>query len=150
MDNIEYIVIHCSATPPSRDIGAAEIDRWHRARGWLKIGYHRVINRSGEVEEGRDFSEPGAHAYGYNTKSVGICLIGGVAECPESPTPKGWKWKPEDNFTDDQRYSLAEELWRLKELYPGAKIVGHNSLNKGKTCPSFDVDEYLEYMTIPN
>ena len=32
----KYIVIHCSQTRPSQDIGAKDIDRWHRERGWLK------------------------------------------------------------------------------------------------------------------
>ena len=36
----DYIFIHCSATKPSMDVDAKEIDRWHRARGFLKIGYH--------------------------------------------------------------------------------------------------------------
>ena len=43
----DYIVIHCSATRPSQDIDAKEIDRWHRSRGWLKIGYHKVLKRDG-------------------------------------------------------------------------------------------------------
>ena len=38
----KHIVIHCSATKPTMDIGAYEIDRWHRERGWLEIGYHFV------------------------------------------------------------------------------------------------------------
>ena len=50
----EYIVIHCSATKASMNTDAKEIDRWHRQRGWRKIGYHWVIRRDGVVEEGRD------------------------------------------------------------------------------------------------
>ena len=38
-----YIVIHCSATRPSQDIGVKEIDRWHRERGFIKVGYGTVI-----------------------------------------------------------------------------------------------------------
>ena len=34
----KFIVVHCSATRPSQDIGAKEIDRWHRERGFMKIG----------------------------------------------------------------------------------------------------------------
>ena len=49
----KYIVIHCSQTRPSQKIGAKEIDRWHRERGWLKIGYGKVIKRDGTVEQGR-------------------------------------------------------------------------------------------------
>ena len=59
---------------------AAEIDRWHRERGWLKIGYHFVIKRDGTIEEGRHVDEVGAHAKGHNSTSVSVCMIGGVAE----------------------------------------------------------------------
>ena len=30
---IKYIVVHCSATAEGRDFGAADIDRWHKAKG---------------------------------------------------------------------------------------------------------------------
>jgi hypothetical protein len=36
------------------DIGVAEIDKWHRGRGFYMIGYHDVIRRDGSVEQGRD------------------------------------------------------------------------------------------------
>ena len=50
----KYIVIHCSQTRPSQKIGAKEIDRWHREKGWLKIGYAIVIKRDGTIEQGRE------------------------------------------------------------------------------------------------
>ena len=75
-----YIVIHCSQTKPSMDIGAKEIDRWHRERGWLKIGYHKVITRKGEVQNGRGIDEIGAHVRDHNHHSIGICLVGGCTE----------------------------------------------------------------------
>ena len=58
----KYIVIHCSQTRPSQNIGAKDIDRWHRERGWLKIGYHKVIKRDGTVEQGREDDAIGAHS----------------------------------------------------------------------------------------
>ena len=44
---INLLIVHCAATTPSMDIGASEIDSWHRAKGWKKIGYHLVIRRNG-------------------------------------------------------------------------------------------------------
>ena len=38
-----FIVIHCSLSKPSMKVDAKIIDRWHRERGWLKIGYAKVI-----------------------------------------------------------------------------------------------------------
>lgn len=44
---IKKIIVHCAATPPSMDVGAAQIDAWHKERGWKGIGYHFVITRGG-------------------------------------------------------------------------------------------------------
>jgi hypothetical protein len=89
--NIKYLIVHCSATSEKQDIGAKEIDSWHRAKGWSGIGYHFVIRRDGTIEQGRALHKYGAHAYGYNKVSLGICMIGGVAA----------NGKAEDNFTTD-------------------------------------------------
>ena len=129
------IVVHCSATRPSHDVNAKEIDRWHRKRGWLKIGYHFVIKRDGTVETGRQLNEVGAHVAGFNSRSIGLCLIGGVTE-EDGKTP-------EKNFTDIQWTALEVLLREMRGLFPEAKIVGHNELNSYKACPSFDVQEYL-------
>ena len=72
----DYIVIHCSATKPSMDVDAETIRNWHvNERGWRDIGYHKVIKRNGDVEDGRDVRDSGAHAAGYNSKSVGVCMV---------------------------------------------------------------------------
>ena len=73
-----YIVIHCSQTRPSQNIGAKEIDRWHRERGWLKIGYGTVIKRDGTIERGREDDEVQAAVKGYNHTSFNLCLVGGA------------------------------------------------------------------------
>ena len=75
-NSTELIVIHCAATKTSMDVDAATIKDWHvNGNGWRDIGYHKVIKRSGEVEDGRDIRDSGAHAAGYNHKSIGICLF---------------------------------------------------------------------------
>ena len=77
----KYIIIHCSATRPSQDIGFEEIDRWHRARGWLSCGYHKIIRRkNGTIQQGRPDEEVGAHCRGRNHDSISIVMIGGVNE----------------------------------------------------------------------
>lgn len=53
-----------------------DIDRWHKARGWCKIGYHFFVNKKGEIYRGREESSVGAHAYGSNYESIGICAEG--------------------------------------------------------------------------
>lgn len=129
----QYIVIHCSATPPSMDIGRDEIDEWHKEKGWKMIGYHDVIRRNGINEEGRQVNDVGAHVKGYNSISVGVCLIGGVNE----------DGAPEDNFQDNQYKSLIRLLRWYRVLFPKAVIVGHNQLDPHKACPSFNVQRWL-------
>ncbi len=127
----ELIVIHHSGSFASRDIGAFEIDQLHRARGFDCIGYHLVIRRDGRVESGRALSTVGAHARGFNTVSVGLCLVGGRAD--------GEEYKAELNFTPKQWLSLAQTLSALLQRYPNAVIVGHNDLSMQKDCPGFNV-----------
>ena len=43
MRKIDSIIVHCSATKAGQDFTAADIDRWHRERGFNGIGYHYVI-----------------------------------------------------------------------------------------------------------
>ena len=44
MNNIDSIIIHCSATKAGQDFKAKDIDRMHRARGFSQIGYHFVVD----------------------------------------------------------------------------------------------------------
>jgi N-acetylmuramoyl-L-alanine amidase len=141
----DYIVIHCSATPPSMKVDVKEIDRWHRLKGWLKIGYHFVITRDGVLQKGRDLDEIGAHVHNYNHKSVGICMVGGVRE--REGWPNETEPPAENNFTPEQWKVLEAIVTELHGLYPDAKIVGHRDLDSKKECPSFDVAGWLESLT---
>ncbi|WP_085589327.1 N-acetylmuramoyl-L-alanine amidase [Pseudomonas sp. B14(2017)] len=129
----DLIVVHCAATKPGMDIGLREIRMWHRQRGFLDVGYHLIIRRDGTVEHGRDIGVIGAHVKGHNSTSVGICMVGGVDDAME----------PQNNFTDAQFATLREQLRDLERTYPEARVVGHNELDDGKACPSFNVQEWL-------
>ena len=136
MRTVEYIVVHCSATKEDQDFGASDIDRWHRQRGWTQIGYHYVIKRSGYLESGRPENMPGAHARGFNHKSIGICLIGGVGEDGKTP---------EASFTEEQLHTLTHLVKGLEFVYYQADVVGHRDLPRvRKGCPSFDVAHFFE------
>lgn len=135
-ERTDYIVVHCSATTDKQDIGRAEIDRWHRAKGWFGIGYHFVIRRDGTVEVGRPLKEPGAHVAGYNHNSVGICMVGGVDANDTS--------KAVNNFTPKQFESLAKLVKELKQLYPKATVQGHRDFpGVAKACPCFNVKSWV-------
>ena len=79
MRTITLIVIHCSAVKPDQMSSAAQIDSWHRERGFhLGIGYHYVIRRDGAIEPGRPEWMVGAHCKNHNAHSIGVCYEGGL------------------------------------------------------------------------
>ena len=137
MRQINYIIIHCSATKAGQDFRAKDIDRWHRERGWDGIGYHKVVDLDGTIEPGRSEAKPGAHCKGHNSDSIGICYIGGLDK----------NGKPADTRTELQKAALAGLVAGYKRRFPNAKVVGHRDMpNVHKACPCFNAKE--EYKNI--
>jgi N-acetylmuramoyl-L-alanine amidase len=135
---VKAITIHCSASKPGMKVDAKVIERWHRERGFFKIGYHYVINRDGTVELGRSLDETGAHVQGFNQGNIGICLVGGLDE----------KGKPENNFTEQQFASLILVIKELLIKYPRAEIKGHRDWpGVKKDCPCYDVKKWWAAIT---
>ena len=128
MRKIDKIIIHCSATPEGRGCTVADIDRWHRERGFSEIGYHYVVYLDGSVHEGRDIAKTGAHCKGQNARSIGICYVGGMDAAGK---------QPKDTRTPQQKAALRALVAQLKQEYPGATVHGHNEF-AAKACPCFD------------
>ena len=125
--NIKLLVIHCSDSENNKTITALDLHKMHLNFGWDGIGYHKVINRSGKIENGRPEYWIGAHVQGKNNISLGVCLIG------------------KNRFTIKQYISLEKVLRKWKSLYPEAKIVGHRDAgDTDKTCPNFDVETWAK------
>ena len=138
----KYLVVHCSATRPSLDVGVKEIRQWHKNQGWADIGYHFVIRRDGKVERGRAENLVGSHVAGRNSNSLGVCMVGGVNQNDFT--------KPENNFTPAQFASLKTLLKMLSEKYPGAVVLGHRDFPKvAKACPSFDARAWAKKEGLP-
>jgi N-acetyl-anhydromuramyl-L-alanine amidase AmpD len=126
MRTITLIVIHCSAVRPDQTSSAAQIDSWHRKRGWkFGIGYHYVIRRNGEIEPGRPEWMVGAHCVNHNSHSIGVCYEGGL----------DIRGQPADTRTEAQKASLRRLLEDLHQRYPHALIVGHHDLAPHRNCP---------------
>ena len=141
MRTITLIIIHCSATPEGKSLSAEACRQDHiRHRGFRDIGYHFYITRDGEVHICRPVHQIGAHATGWNDKSIGICYEGGLDE----------NGVPADTRTYAQKCSLLDLLRQLKTDYPNARISGHRQLSSSihKACPCFDAKS--EYETIKN
>lgn len=128
MRTITKIIIHCTATPEGRPVTVAEVDMWHRKRGFAGIGYHYLIGLNGEVWKGRDEWKVGAHTLGENQCSIGIAYAGGMS--------KDMK-KAKDTRTPAQKKSLLKLITELKNRYHGAEVYAHRDFAK-KDCPSFD------------
>ena len=145
---IDYLVVHCTATPEGQDMTVEQIRRQHKAQGWSDIGYHYVVYRDGTVHEGRNVDIAGAHVAGYNSHSIGIAYVGGLE--PSTCAPYHLL-QAKDTRTDRQRAALYSLLMDLRKLYPTAKIQGHRDFSPDKdsdglvephewikACPSFD------------
>ena len=135
---ITLIVVHCSAVKPDQLSSAAQIDSWHRERGFhLGIGYHYVIRRDGTIEPGRPEWMIGAHCHvkghHYNSHSIGICYEGGLDA----------RGQPDDTRTAAQKATMRQLLEDLHQRYPRAMIVGHRDLSHDRDCPCFNA--YKEY-----
>ena len=124
---IDQIILHCTATPEGEEFSNAQIKAGHLARGFSDIGYHYVIGLNGEL-----------HCTGHNTRSVGVCYVGG---CPPRTVPN-WNKKGKDTRTVAQRSTLERVVKDLLRRYPGATVHGHNEF-ANKVCPSFNVKKWL-------
>ena len=146
MRNIDSIIVHCSATKAGQDFTAADIDCWHRERGFNGIGYHYVVRLDGKLEKGRDVSLAGAHCKGWNKRSIGICYIGGLDE----------NGRPADTRTNAQKRVLYQIIMDLQREYNILQVLGHRDTSPDlngdgviepyeyvKACPCFDVRAFL-------
>ena len=135
MRQITLIIIHCSAVRPDQTSSVAQIDSWHRKKGWkLGVGYHYVVRRDGEIQAGRPEWMIGAHCKNHNSHSLGVCYEGGL----------NIRGQPADTRTEAQKRALRWLLRQLHRAYPRAMIVGHHDLNPQKDCPCI-ADVVKEY-----
>lgn len=151
--NIDAIVIHCTASRAGQDLRAADIDKMHQERGFAMIGYNYVVDLDGTVEDGRPLTRDGAHCNtaglsgkSYNKHSIGIVYVGGLDE----------NGNPADTRTPEQKQALAELVYRLINEYPIVEVIGHRDASPDKNgngkiernewikqCPCFSVrDEF--------
>ena len=129
----DYIIVTCTDTKPDKLLNIIDIDRLHRSMGWVRAGYHFLIDKFGEIQKGRVMSENGCHTYGYDDISISICLCGG-RDTKDVGTFQ--------SYFDEQLESMINLIKYLKEYYPDARVLGQNELNK-EDKPYFDVKEYV-------
>jgi N-acetylmuramoyl-L-alanine amidase len=135
MRDINKIILHCSATPEGRDVTVDDIRRWHLANGWDDIGYHFCVYADGSIHRGRDLDKSGAHTYGHNRNSIGICYIGGVDK----------EMNAKDTMTEMQDIAVLELVKSLRLIFGRLSLHGHNEFSS-KPCPSFDVQDKYKFL----
>lgn len=136
MRAINYIVLHCTATPHTTTIESL-IEHWKQL-GWKGVGYHFVIKPTGAIVNLLDIEKVSNGVAGYNAHSIHISYIGGV----DTSTAN---WKAVDNRTEAQKIAQIELIKQLWEKFPNARVLGHRDFpNVKKDCPSFDVATWLK------
>lgn len=138
MRTIKKIVIHCTDSDDSLDIGFREINQWHKERGWLSAsgiscGYHYIIRRTGVVERGRPDADRGAHVAGHNAESIGITWVG------------------RRELSQKQYESMMALIRGLMHQYTVdiTHVVGHYELDSKKTCPNLNMDKLRANLLFP-
>ncbi|MEM6634396.1 MAG: LysM peptidoglycan-binding domain-containing protein [Pseudomonadota bacterium] len=150
----DHVIIHVTATPPNRNLDDKDVDAMHRQRGFSGCGYNALIKRDGswlDSDDGfvtRPIGRQGAHVGGcgpgWNGRSFGVSLVGGVDKDN----------RPEFNMTAEQMTTLARGIFMFMELHPKdaseITVMGHRDLIKQtnaavkKACPCFDAIPWWE------
>jgi len=121
-DIYKTLVVHHSVIDEGEDLATLiEIQNLHRnEREWADVAYHFFIGKGGTVYEGRIIEARGTHVGGYNTGSLGICLLGNYME--ESPNA-------------EQIIALREMTTWLKLRLQLTHVAGHRDFNSVTVCP---------------
>ena len=79
------------------------IHNYHKnTNKWAGIGYHFYVRKDGSIYRGRPEEMIGAHAYGANSDSIGICAEGNFNN---------------ETMSEEQKNAMKELVVYLKEKY---------------------------------
>lgn len=148
---LDYLVLHCSLTPLSMQVTPELIRHWHmdprpRGNGWTRVGYSDLLQPNGELQNMVPYDEDMFveddemtwGAAGHNSRSRHICIIGGMDK----------NGKNVDTVTIQQKSALEAYIKRTISFHANIKIAGHCQLDPRKTCPNFNVPEFLRSINI--
>lgn len=164
-DELKAVVLHHTAgsnnysSSQSAQIVRGIFDYHTRVQGWADIGYNILVSKYGQIFEGRSGglhrTITGAHAYGFNTGSFGISVMGDYSSTAPPRAARvavaqlvGWKLLS----------TFQTSVWGKSSWTPGtgtrftagktislAKMMGHRDVNFTE-CPG--VSLYREFDTI--
>lgn len=126
LSKLKYLIIHHSQRKNNNTLSS--IKKAHLSRGFEDIGYHYIVTKTGKIISGRSEMFQGAHVFGNNKNSLGICLAGNFDK---------------QKLNKNQLKSLIE---LLKQKITENKLISENILghrefkNVKKTCPGENID----------
>ncbi len=142
--NVTHLVVHHSAgNTNSPDFAAVVRSYWDfhaNGRNWGDIGYHWLVDPDGVLYQGRAFNTDGnknimgTHAGGFNTNSMGICIIGDYTnirptDISVSTMNEVLAWKAEERGIDPRGSSLHTPSGNVQR-----HISGHRDVTSTQ-CP---------------
>lgn len=154
-NKLNYLVIHCTATPEGRPLYKEDIIHMHTdskekgGRGWNRPGYGDMICLDGQLvslvpfdtDDYVDLWEISNGVAGLNGNSRHIVYVGGMDEENK---------KPKDTRTKEQLETMETYVKYMVKRHPHITVLGHNEAPnaRGKACPSFDVRAWLRAIGI--
>ena len=124
----ERIILHHA---DAKSCSAEDIHRWHLNNGWSGAGYHFLVKKDGTIYRLRPEDKVGAHAYGSNYNSIGICFEGNYME---------------EDMPDVQKQAGKELVAYLKNKYNITTVQAHRDVC-ATSCPGdkFPFDEIANF-----
>lgn len=126
----ERIILHHAG---AKNCSAEDIQRWHLNNGWAGAGYHFLVRKDGKMYRLRPEDKVGAHAYGSNYNSIGICFEGDYMA---------------EDMLEAQKEAGKELVAYLKNKYNISTVQKHRDVC-ATSCPGdkFPFDEIVNSET---
>jgi hypothetical protein len=156
-DDVHFAIVHHTAGSNSYSCSQSaaivrSIELYHvQGNGWDDIGYNFLVDKCGQVFEGRyggiDKAVVGAHALGFNYGSVGVALIGnydgaGLTAAEKSSLVKLLAWRLDlahvDPLSHVTRISTGNPKYSRGTSVELNAIVGHRDVYP-TSCPGNSV-----------
>jgi N-acetyl-anhydromuramyl-L-alanine amidase AmpD len=112
----ERIILHHA---DAKNCSAEDIHRWHLSNGWSGAGYHFLVRKDGTIYRLRPEDKVGAHAYGSNYNSLGVCFEGNFTE---------------EDMPEAQKEAGKELVAYLKNKYNITTVQAHRDVC-ATSCP---------------
>ena len=120
-NSTDLLILHHSGTTTCTPDG---IHNSHVGNGWAGIGYHYLVRKDGTIYRGCPEDTVGAHAYGANSHSIGVCFEGNYQV---------------DSMPSAQLVAGQKLVSGIKQRWGISKVIGHKDVTGSTTdCPGLN------------